>query len=76
MRAVISGVPFRGIASARELIEEPMMDEYRATAMDVIKKSTLVVFSSFGMDAGVIGAVSLALNKFVFHEEAALAAGA
>jgi len=69
-KVVIAG----GIASARELIEEPMMDEYRATAMDVIKKSTLVTFSSFGMDAGVIGAISLALNTYVFHEEAALAA--
>jgi predicted NBD/HSP70 family sugar kinase len=69
-KVVIAG----GIASARELIEQPMMDEYRATAMDVIKKSTLITFSSFGMDAGVVGAISLALNKYVFHEEAALAA--
>ena len=69
-KVVIAG----GIASARELIEEPLMEEYRATAMEVIKKSTLVTFSSFGMDAGIIGAISLALNKYVFHEEAALAA--
>ena len=69
-KVVIAG----GIASARQLIEEPMMEEYRATAMEVIKNSTLVTFSSFGMDAGVIGAISLALNKYVFHEEAALAA--
>jgi glucokinase len=69
-KVVIAG----GVASARQLIEDPMMDEYRATAMEVIKKSTLVTFSSFGMDAGVIGAISLALNKYVFHEEAALAA--
>ncbi len=69
-KVVIAG----GIASARQLIEEPMMEEYRATAMEVIKKSTLVTFSSFGMDAGVIGAISLALDKHIFHEEAALAA--
>lgn len=69
-KVVIAG----GIASARELIEQPMMDEYRATAMEVIKRSTQVTFSSFGMDAGVVGAISLALNRYVFHEEAALAA--
>jgi glucokinase len=70
-KVVIAG----GIANARELIEEPLMDEYRATAMEVIKKSTVVTFSSFGMDAGIIGAISLALNRYVFHEEAVLAAG-
>jgi predicted NBD/HSP70 family sugar kinase len=69
-KVVIAG----GIASARQLIEQPMMDEFRATVMEVIRKSTLVTFSSFGMDSGVIGAISLALNKYVFHEEAALAA--
>jgi len=69
-KVVIAG----GIANARDLIEEPLMEEYRATAMEVIKKTTLVTFSSFGMDAGIIGAVSLALNKYVFHEEAARAA--
>jgi len=63
-----------GVASARELIEEPLMDEYNATTMDVIKKSTPVTFSSFGMDAGIIGALSLALNKYIFHEEATIAA--
>jgi len=69
-RVVIAG----GVAGARELIEEPLMDEYNATTMDVIKKSTPVTFSSYGMDAGIIGALSLALNKYIFHEEATLAA--
>jgi len=69
-RIVIAG----GVAGARELIEEPLMDEYNATTMDVIKKSTPVTFSSYGMDAGIIGALSLALNKYIFHEEATLAA--
>jgi glucokinase-like ROK family protein len=69
-RVVIAG----GVASARELIEEPLMDEYNATTMDVIKESTQVTFSSFGIDAGIIGALSLALNKYIFHEEATIAA--
>ena len=69
-RVVIAG----GIACARELIEEPLMEEYNATTMDVIKKSTQVTFSSFGIDAGIIGANSLALNRYIFHEEAAIAA--
>ncbi len=66
-KVVIAG----GIASARELIEEPLLQEYAATTMDVIKDSTIVTFSSFGIDAGIIGAISLALNRFIFHEEAA-----
>jgi glucokinase-like ROK family protein len=69
-KVVIAG----GIANARDLIEKPLLEEYRATAMEVIKKSTVVTFSSFGMDAGIIGAVSFALNRFVFHEEAIRAA--
>lgn len=69
-RVVIAG----GVACARELIEEPLMEEYNATTMDVIKKSTQVTFSSFGIDAGIIGANSLALNRYIFHEEAAIAA--
>lgn len=69
-RVVIAG----GVASARALIEEPLMDEYNATTMDVIKKSTPVTFSSFGIDAGIIGALSLALNTYIFHEEATIAA--
>jgi glucokinase-like ROK family protein len=67
-KVVIAG----GIANARELIEEPLMEEYRSTVMEVITKSTLVTFSSFGMDAGIVGAVSLALNSYVFHEEATI----
>jgi len=69
-RVVIAG----GVASARELIEEPLMEEYNALTLEVIKKSTPVTFSSFGMDAGIIGAISLALNKYIFHEEATIAA--
>jgi predicted NBD/HSP70 family sugar kinase len=69
-KVVIAG----GIAGARELIEKPLLNEYAATSMDVIKNSTMVTFSSFGMDAGIIGAISLALNRFIFHEEAAIAA--
>lgn len=71
-RVVLAG----GLASARDLIQEPMMDEYNARTMDVIKESTQVTFSSFGIDAGIIGALSLALNRFIFHEEAAFAASA
>ena len=69
-RVVIAG----GVASARHLLEEPLMDEYTATTMDVIKNSTVVTFSSYGMDAGINGAICLALDRFVFHGEAAIVA--
>jgi glucokinase-like ROK family protein len=71
-RVVIAG----GLASARDLIQAPLMDEYNARTMSVIRNSTQITFSSFGIDAGIIGALSLALNRFIFHEEAAFAAGA
>ncbi len=69
-KVVIGG----GVSNARTLIEEPLIEEYLATTMEVIKKSSRVTFSSFGMDACIAGAISLALNRYVFHEEAALAA--
>ncbi len=69
-KVVIAG----GVASARELIEKPLMDEYNATTMDVIKDSTVVTFSNYGMDAGINGAVCLALDRLVFHGEAAILA--
>jgi glucokinase len=66
-KVIIAG----GVASARSLIEKPLMDEFSATTMDVIKQTTPVTFSSHGMDAGINGAIALALNSFMFHEEAA-----
>jgi predicted NBD/HSP70 family sugar kinase len=67
-KVVIAG----GVAGARELIEKPLMEEYNATTMDIIKDSTVVTFSRYGMDAGINGAVCLALDRFVFHGEAAI----
>ena len=60
-----------GVAQARALFEKPMLDEYQENTMDVIKNSTSISFSSFGIDAGINGCIAMALNRFIFHEEAA-----
>jgi predicted NBD/HSP70 family sugar kinase len=68
-RVVIAG----GVASAKDLLEESMMTEYEENTIDAIKRTTSIQFSAHGMDAGITGAVALALNNFVFHEEASFA---
>ena len=60
-----------GVAQARILFEKAMLNEYLENTMDVIKNSTSICFSSFGIDAGINGCIAMALNKFIFHEEAA-----
>jgi predicted NBD/HSP70 family sugar kinase len=65
-RVVIAG----GVASARALFEKSMMAEYEENTIEAIKKSTSIQCSVYGMDAGINGAVAIALNYFVFHEEA------
>jgi hypothetical protein len=47
----------------------PVRREFEVHAMDVIRASTVVEPSALGMDAALFGAVSLALNRFVFHPE-------
>ena len=37
--------------------------------MDGIKNHTKIEFSTLGMDVGVLGAVALALNEFVFERD-------
>jgi glucokinase-like ROK family protein len=65
-RVIIAG----GVAGSRALFEKSLLDEYRENTMDVIKRTTSILFSSFGIDAGINGSVAMALNRFMFHEEA------
>ena len=55
-----------GVALAGELLLEPLVQEFDKQTMDIIRKDTRIELSSLGIDAGVSGAVALALNHFVF----------
>jgi len=55
-----------GVALSGELLLEPLVQEFDRRTMDVIRKDTRIELSSLGIDAGVSGAVALALNHFVF----------
>ena len=58
-----------GIASARKLLLRPVLEEYEAKTMDVIRKHTTIEISSLGIEAGVLGAIALALDTFVFKQD-------
>lgn len=55
-----------GVALAGELLFEPLVQEFDKQTMAIIRKDTRIEKSSLGIDAGVFGAVALALNRFVF----------
>ncbi len=55
-----------GVALAGELLLDPLVQEFDKQTMDIIRKDTRIELSSLGIDAGVSGAVALALNRFVF----------
>ncbi len=58
-----------GVANSGELLLEPLIKEFRIHSMDIISDSTQLELSELGIDAGIVGAVSLALDKYVFHSE-------
>lgn len=55
-----------GVSSAGDLLLKPILKEFYANVMDVIKNRTEVSLSSSEMDAGVKGAVAMALNDYIF----------
>lgn len=55
-----------GVALAGDLLLEPLVQEFEKQTMDIIRRDTRIELSSLGIDAGVSGAVALALNRFVF----------
>lgn len=57
-----------GVAEAGELLLESVRTEFSAHVMPVIRDTVSIELSSLHMDAGVVGAVALALNVFVFSE--------
>lgn len=58
-----------GVAQAADLLLGSVRNGFDRHVMPVLKESVVIEQSTIGMDAGVVGAVALALNSFVFHEE-------
>jgi hypothetical protein len=48
---------------------DAILQEFEDNTMDGIKNDTKIEFSAFGMDAGMLGAIALALDNFVFKQE-------
>ena len=58
-----------GVSSAGDLLMKPLMEELNRHTMEAIRDGIAVEVSSLGIDAGVIGAVALALDTFVFQQD-------
>ena len=58
-----------GISLAGSLLMDPILREFKKDVMDVVRERTEVCRSSLGMDAGVRGAVAMALNDCIFDFE-------
>lgn len=58
-----------GVSNAGTLLMAPLMREFSRHTMEAIKEGISVEVASLGIDAGVIGAVALALDTFVFEQD-------
>ncbi len=58
-----------GVALAERLLLDPVLEEYAARTMEVIAQHTSIELSSLGGDAGIVGAIALALDNFVFKQD-------
>ena len=58
-----------GVSLAGDLLLNPIIEEFQKQTMEVIKSNTSIEFSKLGMDAGVLGAIALGLNHFIFKSE-------
>jgi len=58
-----------GVSLSGDLLLNPIIEEFQKQTMEVIKSNTSVELSKLGMDAGVLGAVALGLNHFIFKSE-------
>lgn len=55
-----------GVALADRLLLDPLLEEYTARTMEIIAHHAGIELSSLGGDAGIVGAIALALDNFVF----------
>jgi glucokinase-like ROK family protein len=58
-----------GVTNAGEYLYAPMEREFLSHTMEVLRDSVQIEFSELGNDAGVLGAVALALDTYVFHSK-------
>jgi len=58
-----------GVSNSGEILLGPLKDEFDVHSMEIINDTTQIELSELGMDAGVIGAVSLALDNYIFHSD-------
>lgn len=58
-----------GVSRAGHVLFDPLTSEFNRHTMEQIRNGVNVVPSELGMDAGVVGAVALALDSFVFGPE-------
>jgi len=56
-----------GVSLAADLLLAPLQTEFEAQTMEVIRKHARIEISTLGRDAGVRGAIALALNACVFN---------
>ncbi|HEB30720.1 MAG TPA: ROK family transcriptional regulator [Spirochaetes bacterium] len=56
-----------GVSSAGDLLLKPILSEFNKNTMEVVKAKTQVCISSLGMEAGVYGAIAMALNDMFFN---------
>jgi glucokinase-like ROK family protein len=61
-RIIIGG----GISLAGELLLNPVKEEFNENTMDVLRNNVEIYLSPLGQDAGMIGAIAMALNDLVF----------
>jgi glucokinase-like ROK family protein len=58
-----------GISLAGALLMDPILREFKKDVIDVVREKTQVCRSLLGMEAGVRGAVAMALNDCIFNYE-------
>lgn len=56
-----------GVTNAQEYVYVPMKHEFISHTMEALRDSIEIEFSELGDKTGILGAVSLALDTFVFH---------
>jgi len=58
-----------GVALADRLLLDSVLEEYATRTMEMIAQHVRIELSSLAGDAGIIGAIALALDNFVFKQD-------
>ncbi|GAG59284.1 unnamed protein product [marine sediment metagenome] len=57
------------VSLAGDLLLIPIKEEFKKQTMEAISNNTKIEISKLGMNAGVLGAIALGLNHFIFKPE-------